>query len=490
MSFTRWKRRRGVLALAVLAGAAVAVPGLPAASAARVPGPVLKLAAAQRSITVKSFRGRLEFDPGIWLEALGSPLEFDVQRAAYTKRITLTQVIHPPYGGVIRRALPSGLLDQWLGLAHFATLTMRNSAGKVVLSDRAAFCPNSFNPARVGPGSPSATPYPGQCGTNPFTKAMVWGVQKGWAAEPVFFVSRKLPLGVYRTTETISPEYRRLFHISAPDATATVKVTVVKEGRCCGAASVHHARPAGPGPNPAGVRTLTNPPPSALPDLVALPAWGIRVPQPRKPAGTDLLTFGATVWIGGNSPLDVEGFRSHGSPIMKAYQYFWRNGQVIGRARAGTMGFDSEHGHNHWHFEQFARYTLLNSHKSLVVRSHKVGFCIAPVDAINLLLPHAVWHPSFTGLLGECGSPSALWVAEELPIGWGDTYQQSLAGQAFNITNVPNGTYYIEVTANPEKVLYETTTSNDISFRKVILGGTPGHRTVQVPAWHGIDPEH
>jgi hypothetical protein len=23
----------------------------------------------------------------------------------------------------------------------------------------------------------------------------------------------------------------------------------------------------------------------------------------------------------------------------------------------------------------------------------------------------------------------------------------------------------------------------------VILGGTPGHRTVKVPAWHGIDPE-
>jgi len=54
---------------------------------------------------------------------------------------------------------------------------------------------------------------------------------------------------------------------------------------------------------------------------------------------------------------------------------------------------------------------------------------------------------------------------------------------------VPNGTYYVEVTANPERVLYETTTSNDVSYRKVILGGTPGHRTVKVPAWHGIDPE-
>ena len=55
---------------------------------------------------------------------------------------------------------------------------------------------------------------------------------------------------------------------------------------------------------------------------------------------------------------------------------------------------------------------------------------------------------------------------------------------------MPNGTYYIEVTANPLRVLHETTTRNDVSVRKVILGGTAGHRTVKVPAWHGIDPEH
>jgi len=175
---------------------------------------------------------------------------------------------------------------------------------------------------------------------------------------------------------------------------------------------------------------------------------------------------------------------------MKAYQYFWRNGHVIGRALAGTMGFETGKGENHWHFEQFARYTLLNSAKSLVVRSHKVGFCIAPVDPIDMLIPHAVWNPGVTGLSGQCGVPSAMWVTEELPVGWGDTYYQSLTEQALNITHVPNGTYYIEVTANPEKVLYETTTRNDISYRKVILGGTPGHRTVRVPPWHGIDPEH
>jgi hypothetical protein len=174
---------------------------------------------------------------------------------------------------------------------------------------------------------------------------------------------------------------------------------------------------------------------------------------------------------------------------MPAYQYFWRNGRVVGRVRAGTMGFDSKHGHDHWHFEQFARYTLLDAAKTLAVRSHKVGFCIAPSDPVDLLAPHATWQPPSTGLAGQCGFPSALWVQEMMPVGWGDTYVQSLAGQAFVISHVPNGTYYIEIIANPQHVLYESNTHNDVSLRKVILGGTPGHRTVKVPAWHGIDPE-
>jgi hypothetical protein len=192
------------------------------------------------------------------------------------------------------------------------------------------------------------------------------------------------------------------------------------------------------------------------------------------------------VWIGGNAPLDVEGFRSDGSPVMPAYQYFWHNGRVVGRARVGTMGFS---GYNHWHFQQFANYRLLNAGRSLALRSHKEGFCIAPTDPVNLVLPHAAWQPEYTGLSGACGSPTALWVQEYLPLGWGDTYFQTVPGQAFDISNLPDGRYYIEIIANPEGVLHEADTRNDISLREVILGGTPGHRTVRVPAVHGIDPE-
>jgi hypothetical protein len=38
-------------------------------------------------------------------------------------------------------------------------------------------------------------------------------------------------------------------------------------------------------------------------------------------------------------------------------------------------------------------------------------------------------------------------------------------------------------------VLHELSTAGNVSLRKVILGGTKGHRTVRAPSWNGIDPE-
>jgi Lysyl oxidase len=500
MRLTRWNRQRCALTAAGLAIAALAVPGLPApgAAGAAMAGPQLRLIAAQHSITLDSFNGQVYLDPGMWVAAFGSPLQLDVRRASYTKPITITQIIYPPSGGTVRRPLPASVINGFnYGLTRFLTLTARNSAGKVAATETIPFCPDTYDPERAGPSSPRTSPYPQQCPTDPFALSAVWGVQKGWATDPAEtnFLGHQVKLapGTYQVTGTITPEYTRLLHIPARDATTTVKVTVVKGPKCCPVPGCCLPGPAhGPRgralPSLPAVRTTASPPPSALPDLVALPAWQIRVSHPRKQTH-DFLDFGATVWIGGNGPLDVEGFRSHASPVMKAYQYFWHGGQVIGRARAGTMGFDGKQGHNHWHFEQFARYALVTQAKTVAVASHKMGFCIAPVDAVDLLAPHALWQPSFVGLQGACGSPTALWVTEELPVGWGDTYIQSIAGQNFDITGVPNGTYYIQVAANPEGVLHETTASNDVSFRKVILGGTPGHRTVKVPPWHGIDPE-
>jgi hypothetical protein len=74
-----------------------------------------------------------------------------------------------------------------------------------------------------------------------------------------------------------------------------------------------------------------------------------------------------------------------------------------------------------------------------------------------------------------------------LDVGSGDTYAQFRPGQSFDVTDLPNGEYFIEVKANPENRLVESSTKNNVALRKVILGGTLHHRTVKVPPVGVID---
>src|SRR6266700_705905 len=50
----------------------------------KLTAPTIKLTAAQKDITVFSFRHHVFFDPGIWVSSLNAPLVFHVQRSSYT----------------------------------------------------------------------------------------------------------------------------------------------------------------------------------------------------------------------------------------------------------------------------------------------------------------------------------------------------------------------------------------------------------------------
>jgi len=489
---TRWTAAAAGLILSVTLSSGLA-QAKPAAT-----GPTVTLVAAQKNITIPRLGKFIYLDPGVYIASFGSQLRFDVSRASYTKPLTLTQVIHVHGAGTEYRPLPASMLNGWKGLRRFLRVSVKNSAGKTIASRILSICPNSYNTQRADPNAPAKSPFPVLCEADPFPRGMVWGIQRGWAVDPIgggfeFSGLRiKAKLGHYKVTVNIIEAWRRLLHISNADASKVVRVHVVKQSSGCYIECfAKHAPPrAKPLPNPASVPIMTNPPKADLPDLEPLPAWLIRVQNTHSSTtykASSAIDFGATVWVGGNARLDVEGFRVNGSATMQAYQYFWHDGRVAGRERVGTMGFA---GYNHWHFKQFAQYRLLNAKKNLVLRSQKEGFCIGASDPINLLLPHASWNPGNLDISSDCGQQSALWTQETLPVGWGDTYFQTLPGQSFNITNLPNGKYFIQIIANPEHLLHETNTHNDSSLREIILGGTKGHRTVKVPAYFGIDPEN
>jgi hypothetical protein len=226
-------------------------------------------------------------------------------------------------------------------------------------------------------------------------------------------------------------------------------------------------------------------PQDARPDLRSLPAWELTTVHRRNRG--DYLRFAANVWNAGPSPLVVDGFRQPGEPLMDAYQIFYdAGGNQVGSAPTGTLAYDTRRGHEHWHFTDFARYRILDADRRPVVLSGKEAFCLAPTDDIDLRVPGANWRPGQTGLSTACGGETALSIREVLDVGWGDTYAQFIPGQAFNITDLPNGRYFVEVTANPDGRLFETDMSNNTALRRIRLGGTPGNRTVTALPFQGI----
>ncbi len=481
-------RRRSFALLAVALAMSTAAVALPAANAADPPIPSIRLLVASSTVEAQRQGKWVYIDPGAWIASVNGAFQLNVARPDYSTPVGVTQV--DASTGAVLRTLPSSVLDGWFGLVGFAHLSIRDSSAKLITRSAQTFCPDVYDVERVSDSGPANSRYPYYCGANPLTKSMVWGIDDGWAVSlfggGYYYggIRLRLPDGHYSMRVWIGSQYADLLGISPVDMSATIDLNVTSpHGRVSPKQPVVQ-----PPAAEQAVPTVTAPDPATEPDMQALPSWGISTYHRR---GRDYLSFGATAWNDGPSPLVVEGFRQPDQPVMDAYQYFYdQNGTAVGRASVGTLEYDARPGHQHWHFQQFAAYSLLDGSRTEIVPSTKEAFCIAPTDALDLTAPGADWQPWTVGLFSACGSQGAIWVRENLEAGWGDTYTQSLPGQAFDITDLPNGRYFIKVEVNPLHVLYETNTANDTSLRRVILKGTIGNRRVVVPPWHGIDTEN
>jgi hypothetical protein len=516
---SRSKRR-----VAIAAGATLALlaAGIGVAQAATAP-PAISLIAATKNVTAERYDGEgIYLDLGINVIAGKSALEIRASRTSYAKKLAAVQIV-TKNGKKTKVKLPAGMVTDFRGLRNFTTVTIKNSAGKVVKKYASDFCPNTYDSVRTRPDAPAQTPYPRGCGggsdeySNPFLLGAVWGIQAGWNAGVNPVPSGKagqnfdLAAGKYSVSVALNPAYKKFFKVPAKSATASVNLTVVNvkmDQRLAPRGDQPLAKK--PGEHEHGgtqlsdrlpeFRAPASRPPAAKaapktgprPDLRSLPAWGISLSpgadeKTGKPDGKWYVNFGATVWNAGTSPLLVDGFRRTNSELMDAYQYvFDAKGKQVGSFPAGTMEWDKREGHKHWHFTDFARYNLLKADKKLAVRSGKEAFCLANTDAVDYTIPGAKWRPENTDLSTACGGNTAVAVREVLDIGNGDTYTQERPGQSFDVTTLPNGTYYIQVKANPAGRLSELSTANNTSLRRIVLGGTKTHRTLSVPAVNGI----
>jgi lysyl oxidase len=442
--------------------------------------PVIRLVATAGSVTDYSYPGvGAILNLPVYLMPVRSPFEIQLTRASYSQPITARRIL-----GTQVDPLPEGAVNDFYGLPNFFHIAVSNLAGTQVLNTTYYFCPVAGQ--RLARDAPAHSPYPQACSVNPFTLGAVWGISPGWGASAADGSPAELSPGTYQAVVSVAPFYQKLFGISGQQVRVKITVRPGTGQPSLPAAAVVSGPP--PGELTAGAAPPSGPPhvPADLrPDLRALPAWAITMAESRQPDGKpqDLLQFAATVWNAGPVPLEIVGFRPPGSPVMKAYQYFrTRAGTLAGYAPVGILDYDNGAGHHHWHYHDLAVYQLLSADRKTVLVSQKTGFCLANTDVIDYTMPGAQWQPGTPSLAAACGSarPDASSAAMLLGVGSGDTYVQTIAGQSFDVTGIPNGTYYIEIAVNPLKGLYLASGGAGPSFRQIRIGGKPGARTVTV----------
>lgn len=477
----------GLLAAALPAATATAVlPSADAAVSAPAPSPVVLWAPS--SVTVTAYGTSHDvYDPlGVRLNAPDAAFEVRSHRPTYDDPIGTGWT-----SGASSGSLPPGTMTDFSALPRFYNIKLRRADGSIAYRKTPGACLNG-EAGRLGPDSPLRSPYPLGCPTNPYTVGGVMGIQQGWSVGlHDWSQSIRLKPGHYTATASISEPYRTAFGIAATDARVTYELHVTTEGECravagaergCRPASTTRGRaltPRAQRPSGTSAGAVAGP----VMDLRSLPAFGISIGSKGRS-----LRFGANVWNAGDSPLVIDGFRRSGEDVMDAYQYFFdAEGNETGYQQVGEMHWHAAN-HNHWHFEDFAQYELLNADLTLAVRSKKQSFCLAATDAVDYTVPGADWHPDNTDLSTACGGQSALSIREVLSSGSGDTYYQYRYGQAFKLDGLPNGVYYLKVTANPQGNLVEADTANNSSLRKVRIGGQGANRWVK-PAPVGVIDE-
>ncbi len=490
MRQSRSVRLTMVVVFALAVGAVATGAGANAGSTAQAQFPSLRLVGTEAETSDVRPEGAPAFiETHTFVAAVGGAFEIHANKRP-DGRVIAQQVARDANGEIVeRRRLPRwAMSDITQGFDEFFEVIVRDGAGQVVATPTAPFCPASWDRARVDDAGPDVPTYVFGCWASDLTTGMVWGIESGWAsrAPESWWVTADVPDGTYQVDIEIARKFRGLFRIPANQGKVSMTLTVTTGDDFEGDVATEsppppfgdsHAASTGRD-QPVEVAATAN----GLPDLIALPPFTIMAATPEDPLseGGDGLIFSANVWNGGDGPLVLEGFRRLGQPVMDAYQYFYENGVNTGRELVGELEYDSLPGHRHWHFTDFAEYRLIQDDGTEVARSGKEAFCLAPTDPIDLTLPNAEYNPHAGDVTTRCGAWGALWIREVLEVGWGDTYFQGVPGQWIEITDVANGEYLLEVATNQDGRLKELRSDNNVAHTRVVLGGEPGARTVEV----------
>lgn len=204
----------------------------------------------------------------------------------------------------------------------------------------------------------------------------------------------------------------------------------------------------GAGAGLSSVRAVTE----LQPNIEALPARELRL---ETDAGRTYLRFSTTTWNSGQGPLElVAGSVDPSQGRQNVYQRIHSDDGSYRNVYVGAFVWHSDH--NHFHFEDYATYTLqpVSAPGASSRSSSKTTFCIMDTDRIDHRLPGAPKRAVYT----SCSN-----AVQGMSVGWGDTYRYYLAGQEIEVTDLPSGDYRLTVEADPKGRLVEISKSDNTS---------------------------
>ena len=216
-----------------------------------------------------------------------------------------------------------------------------------------------------------------------------------------------------------------------------------------------------------------------LPDLRTVRPYDLYIERNAGDSGDrKILRFSNEVFNRGAGPmeLDPEGECPGDATGRAAYQDIYEDTNGSGvfdeedESVAHNVGCTHYHeAHEHWHFDDFARYELFKYNEDGTVGerarpwsvSEKVSFCLVDTNRIRPLLPGSPEDRQY----GRCDAESPTGIS----IGWSDVYGASLPHQWVDITNVRPGTYCLRSEADPDDRLEEVFENNNARGLKVSI---------------------
>lgn len=191
--------------------------------------------------------------------------------------------------------------------------------------------------------------------------------------------------------------------------------------------------------------------------------------------GTKLL-FSTTSWNSGAGPLELRAGETS-SQGQNVYQRVYLDGGGYHDYLAGT--FELHPTHDHFHFEDYALYTLQPAGASGASdrTGVKTTFCVMDTDLVDGSLAGAPRSPVYA----SCGAD-----VQGMSIGWGDTYGYWLDGQSVDVTGLPDGDYRLAIQIDPKNKILESNDADNLSCTLLRISVT--RQTVNVLNADSCDP--